>query len=167
MNKAILLIGAGAILSACAAAPIEQEPIPYRATKTLNEKGTSNFTVRTYSTKGSYQEVKGVPCQFKADGFYADFVTPAVVVSPNMGPRTPVASLTCTYEGEKYFKIVQPINDTTTKIDQNASAAGAGAGLIGVIVTGISSSSQRARRDANLDVYGYPDIVAQFKGVKN
>ncbi|KFE35939.1 hypothetical protein [Thioclava atlantica] len=128
--------------------------------------GTSNFTVRTYSTKGSYQEVKGVPCTFKADGFHAEFTTPAVVVTPDMGPRTPVASISCVYQGEKVFRIVQPINDTTTKIDQNAAAAGAGAGLIGVIVTGISSSSQRARRDATLDVYGYPDQALQFKGAR-
>ena len=35
-----------------------------------------------------------------------------------------------------------------------------------VIVTGISSSSQRAKRDANLDVFGYQDVSAVFKGVK-
>jgi hypothetical protein len=129
----------------------------------LNENGTSTLTVRSVSTGGSYKELAGVPCEFKADGFSSRFVTPAEVVTPNMGLRTPVASLTCTLDGQKFFQIVQPMNDTTAAIDANASAAGAGAGLIGVIVTGISSSSQRARRDATLDVYGYPDITATFK----
>lgn len=163
-QKALAILLGCVIVSGCAQAPIEQEPVPYRATKALHEKGTSNFTVRSYSTKGSYKELKGVPCEFKADGFKSSFVTPAVVVSPDMGPRTPVGSINCSYDGEKFFRVIQPINDTLVKIDQNANASGAGAGLIGVIVSGISASSQRSRRDANLDVYGYPDIAANFDG---
>ena len=44
-----------------------------------------------------------------------------------------------------------------------AAAAGAGAGLIGVIVTGISASTQKSRRDARLDIYGYNDVSVTFK----
>jgi len=150
-----------ASLAGCAAVPIAQEPVVYRATKALHEKGTSNLTVRSASS-ASMQEITGVPCELKGDGFVSNFTTPAIVVTPDMGPRTPVASLTCTYDGKKFFQIVQPVNDTVNGIDQNASAAGAGAGIVGLIVSGISSSSQRARRDANLDVYGYPDITAMF-----
>lgn len=151
-----------AALFGCETVPIGQEPIPYKATKALNEKGTSNLTVRSVSMAGGYREIAGVPCELKGDGFKSVFVTPAIVVTPDMGPRTPVASLTCTFEGKKFFEIVQPINDTVTSIDRNASAAGAGAGIIGVIVSGMSASTQRARRDATLDVYGYPDTTATF-----
>ena len=161
--KKTMIVLIGIALTGCAVTPIGQEPIRYRATRTLHEKGTSNLTVRAISTKEGYNELAGVPCEFKADGYSSNFVTPAIVITPDMGPRTPVASLTCTFQGEKFFQIVQPINDTTMAIDQNASVAGAGAGLIGVIVSGISASAQRSRRDARLDVYGYPDITARFK----
>ena len=161
MNKAVI-IAVCVSLSGCAAVPIGQEPIPYTATKDLNEKGISNLTVRSVSMNGTYQEIAGVPCELKGDGFRSTFVTPAIVVTPDMGPRTPVASLRCTHEGQAFFQILQPINDTVSSIDQNASAAGAGAGLVGIIVSGISASSQRARRDATLDVYGYADVTATF-----
>ena len=162
MKKVIITVVFGA-LTGCAAVPIGQEPIPYTATKALNEKGTSNLTVRSVSTKDGYKELAGVPCELKGDGFRSVFVTPAIVVTPDMGPRVPVASLTCTFEGKKFFQIIQPINETVTSIDRNASAAGAGAGLVGIVVSGISASSQRSRRDATLDVYGYPDVTATFK----
>lgn len=160
MRKLMLAL-TGITVAACAQAPIQQEPIPYRATKNLQENGTSSFVVRSVSKNG-YQEIAGVPCEFKADGFRSTFTTPALVLSPNMGLRTPVASLTCTYNGQQFFQLMQPINDTTAAIDANANAAGAGAGLIGLIVSGVSSSTQRARRDATLDMYGYVDIVAAF-----
>lgn len=161
--KSVAALGAVLAMSACAVAPIKQEPVQYKATMPLHEKGTSNFTVRTYDMHDGYHEISGVPCTFKGHGFHSEFTTPAVVVAPDMGPRTPVASLTCEYNGQKSFQIVQPVNITLAKIDQNAQAAGAGAGLIGLIVTGISDSSQRSRRDATLDVYGYPDLRASFK----
>jgi hypothetical protein len=139
MKNTLLMVVGLTILSGCAAVPIAQEPIPYQTTKALHEKGTSNLTVRSVSMKDGYQELKGVPCELKADGFKSNFVTPAVVVTPDMGPRTPVASLTCTYGDQKFFQILQPVNDTVKSIDANASAAGAGAGIIGVIVSGIFS----------------------------
>jgi hypothetical protein len=150
-------------VAACAVAPIEQDPVQYQATTPLHEKGTTNFTVRTYDVKDGLQELTGVPCEFKGEGFHASFTTPAVVVAPDMGPRTPVASLTCSYNGQKSFQIVQPVNITLQKIDENASASGAGAGIVGLIVSGISDSAQRSRRDATLDIYGYPNLVARFK----
>jgi urea transporter len=58
---------------------------------------------------------------------------------------------------------MKPVNKTVQQIEQSAAAAGAGAGLIGVIVTGISASTQKSRRDARLDIYGYNDVFVTFK----
>jgi len=107
--------------------------------------------------------VSGIPCKFGAPGFSSSFVTPAVVSTPDMGPRTPTGSVTCTYNGADKLEIMRPFNETVAEIETSAASAGAGAGIIGVIVAGISSSTQKSRRDANLDQYGYPDVTIVFK----
>lgn len=159
-----LSVGIFLVLSGCEVAEITQPPVQYRATKNLNEKGVSDFTARTFVTKdGSRKEVSGIPCKFSAPGFSSSFVTPAVVSTPDMGPRTPTGSVTCSYNGADKLEIMRPINETVMQIETSAASAGAGAGLIGVIVTGISSSTQKSRRDANLDQYGYADVAVVFK----
>jgi hypothetical protein len=164
IHALLAVISGATLLAGCEQAEITQPPVQYHATTRLNEKGVSNFTARTFAMKdGARTEVSGVPCKFAAPGFEASFVTPAVVSTPDMGPRTPAGSITCTYNGASKLEIMQPFNETVQQIEQSASAAGAGAGLIGVIVTGISSSSQKSRRDANLDVFGYPDVGVLFK----
>ncbi|WP_417241578.1 hypothetical protein [Celeribacter sp.] len=151
-------------LAACNNAEITQPPVQYHATKRLNEKGVSNFTARTFVTvDGTKKEISGVPCKFAAPGFNASFVTPAVVSTPDMGPRTPAGSITCTHEGKDKLEIMKSYNETVAQIEQSAYNAGAGAGLIGVIVTGIAASNQKSRRDATLDIYGYPDVSVHFK----
>lgn len=154
----------GLFVAGCEQAEITQPPVQYVATKQLNEKGVSDFTARSFITAdGTRKEISGVPCSFKAPGFRAKFVTPAVVATPDMGPRTPTGSLTCTYNGAEKLVIMRPFNETLAQIDQSAYAAGAGAGLLGVIVTGIAASNQKSRRDARLDQYGYPDTNVEFK----
>ncbi len=151
-------------LSGCEVAEITQPPVQYKATKNLNEKGVSDFTARTFTAAdGSRKEISGVPCKFDAPGFGSTFVTPAVVSTPDMGPRTPTGSITCSYNGGNKLEIMRPFNETVAQIEQSAANAGAGAGLIGVIVTGISASTQKSRRDANLDRYGYSDVSVMFK----
>ena len=157
----LLTIG---VLAGCVGAEITQPPVQYVATKKLNEKGVNDFTARTFvRTDGGIKELSGVPCEFAAPGFGAKFLTPAVVATPDMGPRTPTASITCKYNEKTKLEILKPVNLTITEIEQSANAAGAGAGLIGVIVSGISASSQKSRRDANLDRYGYLDVVVVIK----
>jgi len=162
--KATFLAIVSIAISGCEMAEITQAPIQYKATKQLNEKGVRDFTARTFALiEGVQKEVSGVPCNFVAPGFGAKFVTPAVVSTPDMGTRTPAGSLTCRYGGVDKLIIMRPINETVAQIEQSAANAGAGAGLVGVIVSGISASNQKGRRDANLDQYGYPDAIVQFK----
>jgi hypothetical protein len=165
MKKVLVSAATGVLLLAgCEVAEITQPPVQYRATKNLNEKGVSDFTARTFLFEGgSQKEVSGVPCKFSAPGFRSSFVTPAVVVTPDMGPRTPTGSITCSYNGADKLVIMRPYNETVAQIEQSANSAGAGAGLIGVIVSGISASTQKSRRDANLDQYGYPDVSVPFR----
>ncbi len=165
LSKSAVVAGIGLIaLAGCEVAEITQAPIQYVPTRNLNEKGVSDFTARTYLlSDGSRKELSGVPCEFAAPGFGARFVTPAVVSTPDMGPRTPTGSLTCTHNGEEKLVIMRPFNETVAEIEQSAASAGAGAGLIGVIVSGISASTQKSRRDATLDQYGYPDAFVEFR----
>jgi hypothetical protein len=165
MTRVITCAAVGVLfLTGCEMAEITQAPVQYVATKRLDEKGVSDFTARTYVTKdGSRKEVSGVPCKFSAPGFRAQFVTPAVVATPDMGPRTPTGSLTCKYNGADKLVIMRPFNETVAKIEQSAAGAGIGAGIIGVIVSGISESTQKSRRDARLDQYGYRDAFVEFK----
>jgi hypothetical protein len=152
------------LLTGCEVAEITQPPVQYKATENLNEKGVSDFTARTFSTEdGNRKELSGIKCEFSAPGFSSTFVSPAVVSTPDMGPRTPTGSLTCYHNGANKLVIMRPINETVAEIESSATNAGAGAGIIGVIVTGISSSTQKSRRDANLDQYGYPDAAVTFK----
>jgi hypothetical protein len=55
---------------------------------------------------------------------------------------------------------------TTLEIDTSAQRATAGAGLLGLVVGGISASVQRSRRDPMLDVYGYSDVNIEFRQKK-
>ncbi|WP_166417052.1 hypothetical protein [Cochlodiniinecator piscidefendens] len=152
------------ILAGCAGTEITQAPVQFSATQALNEKGITDFTARTYvREEGQRREVSGIPCRFSAPGFSASFTTPAVVMTPDMGGRTPSGSITCTYQGQEKLVVMRAINQTTAEIQANANAAGAGAGLIGVIVSGISASTQMSRRDANLDIYGYQNVAVQFE----
>jgi len=161
--KPIALISLAA-LAACNSADITQAPIQYRATQALNAYGTSDFTARTYTKTegGSRKEVSGVPCKFVAPGFNSSFTTPAVVVSPNMGPRTPAASVTCTYNGAEKVAILRSYNETTAEISSRAQASTAGMGLLGAVVGGIVATSQINKRDVSRDIFGYPDTAVVF-----
>lgn len=161
--KFITFAGAALVLAGCQGAEITQPPVHYKATKALNPKGVDTFTARTYvKTNDGRKEVTGVPCKLTAPGFSASFVTPAVVTTPDMGTRTPPGSVTCTYEGQKKLQVMKTFNVTTTEIDTRSHSAAAGAGLLGFVVAEISASSQKSRRDATLDVYGFPDLAMVF-----
>ena len=165
MKTTIFLVAAVG-LAACAGTEINQPPIRYVATKSLNERGTSSFQVVTYTKagSGSRKQVRGVPCTFSGDGFSSSFTTPAVVVSPNMGARTPVASVVCDLDGVKKTRIVEPFNETLAGINNGAMAAATGGGLVGLLVGGAVAAVQSSNRDANQDIYGYPDVAVTFGG---
>jgi hypothetical protein len=152
-------------IAGCAATAINQAPVTYTATKNLQAKGSSTLTVRTYSTapgKGRV-ELSGVPCQFNGQGFYSKFTTPAVVMTPDLGPRTSAASVTCNYDDQEKTIVAFAVNKTTTDIDRRVQQSTSGAGLVGLIVGSIASTSQKNRRDTSLDVYGYLDKSVTFK----
>jgi len=160
-----ILLAAAVGMTACAGTDINQPPIRYTATKALNERGTSSFQVVTYTkSSGSRKQVRGVPCTFAGDGFSSSFTTPAVVISPNMGGRTPVASVTCNLNGEKKTRIIEAYNETLQGINNGAMSATAGGGLVGLIVGGAVAAVQSSNRDVSQDVYGYPDVAITFGG---
>lgn len=164
----LILGGALIALAACQPAEIEQAPVPYTATKNLNNKGVSNFTVRSYiKHKGkAATEAKGVPCKFAGDGFRSSFVTPAILTAPDMGQLTPAASVTCTFNDKTKTVPMVAVNLTTNEIDARAMNMAAGGGLLGAVVGSISASTQKSRRDATLDRYGYNSVRVEFEATE-
>ena len=157
------LVGA-LTLTACASTQINQAPVPYTTTKRLGEVGTSSFVVRTFAkVAGKRSELTGVACSFAGDGFKSSFTTPALVISPNMQGRTPPASVSCLYQGETITRPITPFNETVAGINSGAMAAGAGAGLVGLLVGGAVAAAQTSARDVNQDVYGYADVEIVFE----
>lgn len=153
-------LGVAALLAGCAAPEITTAPVAYTATKPLDAKGSTVIEVRSYKrANNSAQEVTGVPCTFQGDGFRSSFATPARVIAPNMQVRTPVAAVTCTYQGASRSVTLQPYNKTTANTVNGAMAAGAGAGVLGVLVGAAVGGIQNAARDENNDVWGYQDSV--------
>lgn len=150
-------------LAACSVpAQIDQAPVPYTALKPLNEVGTSSFTVRVMNGETRFpKEMTGIPCTFGGDGFVSSFTAPAVVTAPNMGPRTPAASVKCSYNGRTQTRALQAQNKTLGDITGTVSA-GANAGVVGVLVGGAVAAAQTVTRDKTADVWGYPDVTITF-----
>ncbi|MEJ1991226.1 MAG: hypothetical protein P8X50_05755 [Maritimibacter sp.] len=164
MRKLTLVpLAAMAFLAACAGADINQPPVDYIPTQTLNEVGTTSFTVRTYSRAGGERnELSGVSCKFQGKGFHSSFVTPAVVAAPNMQLRTPPASVTCTYNGVTKTQVLKPYNKTLYDIEHNGASIGANAGLLGAIIGGAIASASASKRDTSVDVWAYHDARVEF-----
>ncbi|MAM62096.1 hypothetical protein [Maritimibacter sp. UBA3975] len=162
LRRAVPLV---AVLSLAACAmPIEvdQPPVPYITLKPLNEVGRSSFTVRAFNEEsGRAREMSGIPCTFGGDGFVSTFTAPAVVTAPNMGPRTPPASVKCSYDGRTKTRSLTPVNQTIGQIAGTVSA-GANAGVVGVLVGGAVAAAQTVTRDKEADVWGYPDVSITF-----
>lgn len=150
-------------LVACAVpVEVDQAPVPYTALKPLNEVGTSSFTVRVMNGSSRIpKEMTGIPCTFGGDGFVSSFTAPAVVTAPNMGPRTPAASVKCSFEGRTETRALQAQNRTLGDITGTVSA-GAQAGVVGVLVGGAVAAAQTVTRDKSADVWGYPDVTITF-----
>lgn len=164
MRKVTLLpLAAMAFLAACDGAEINQPPVPYTPTKTLNEAGVTSFTARAYlKADGERNELTGVSCTFKGDGFRSSFVTPAVVSAPNMQLRTPPASVTCTYNGVSKTQVMTPYNKTVADIQNQGASYGAGGGLLGAIIGGAIATSQVNERDPSLDIWAYRSVSVEF-----
>jgi len=166
MKKPLFLSLAALLgLSACTSVQVDTPPVRYTATKPLETHGTSSFTVSTYRrVNGDREQVKGVSCYFEGDGFYSNFVTPAVVISPNLQGSTPVASVTCLLDGERKTETLNPYNETMAGMGRTMTAAGAAGGLLGVVVGGAVVAAQATGRDETQDVYGYRDVSIDFDG---
>lgn len=152
------------VLVACAQPQeINQPPVMYQTTKTLNERGNTTLTVRTsQKSDGRNQELVGVACTFEGDGFKANFSTPAVVIAPEMHTRTPPASVTCTHNGAVKTKVLTPYNRTVSQINAQAMQIGAGGGLAGVLIGGTMATIQNVKRDAAQDIWAYPNAEIEF-----
>ncbi|MBV7410815.1 hypothetical protein KJP29_17665 [Maritimibacter sp. DP1N21-5] len=164
MSRILISFVTLSLLAACSAPlTVNQAPVPYTATKPLYENGTSSFTVRVLNGSGRIaREMSGIPCTFQGDGFQSSFVAPAVVVSPNLGPRTPVASVTCSFEGNSQTRPLQPINKTLQQISGSVST-GSTVGAVGAVAGAAVAAVQSVTRKEDNDVFGYPDVEIVFQ----
>lgn len=150
-------------ITACTSTEITQHPIEYTPKHSLNEKGTTSFTFRTFSkASGSRKELSGVDCKLNSSSFHSSFVTPAEVTAPDMGTRTPVASIECVHDGEEKIKILEPYNKTISDINSQANTNAAANGLIGAFIGGIAAGVQKSKRDPSEDIYSYRDGSVVF-----
>ncbi len=162
IRRALPLLAPLALAACTVPAQIDQAPVPYTALKPLNEVGTSSFSVRVMNGASRIpKEMTGIPCTFGGDGFVSSFTAPAIVTAPNMGARTPAASVKCSFEGRTQTRALQAQNKTLGDITGTVSA-GANAGVVGVLVGGAVAAAQTVTRDKTADVWGYPDVTITF-----
>ena len=155
-------------LAACGG-PLEitRPPVPYTATRALNERGSTTFTVRTQQRRaGIIAEVAGLPCTLAADGFGSRFTTPATLPVPNLRARMPVATQTCTNGGDIRTVPIEPYNRTVSDTHLRHQDANPATGLfrgLGSVVGALTGALELAGRDPAADVYSYPDTVILFQ----
>lgn len=158
-------------LAACGG-PLEitQAPVPYAATRALNERGSTTFTVRTQHRRaGITSEVAGVPCTLAADGFGSRFTTPATLQVPNLRSRLPAAILTCTNGGDTRTLQIEPYNRTVSDTHLGHQDANPTTGLfrgLGSVVGALTGALELAGRDPAADVYSYRDTVILFEPLR-
>jgi len=115
------------------------------------------MAVRAFVGKASQKtELTGVPCDVIGSGYNATVYTPAAVNVPMYGSRSKAVYVQCSYDGEQQDTSMRAINLT----ESQALASGAGAGVLGVIVT---TAVVAARKNKDQDEYGYNPVRLVFK----
>lgn len=99
------------------------------------------------------EQVDGVPCAVRGDGFSLSYKTPANLRIPVFGVKTSDLSMSCTYKGSKKYKPIGVRNLTAERI----ANSGAGGGLIGsLIASGIAAS--RGNKPGDDYTYNRPNM---------
>ncbi len=149
-----------ALLGACSSQmEITKPPVAYKTLKQLpanTYRGDAKTTVRTKAkTKNGSSELSGVDCVLATPYTETQFQTPAHVMTPNLGPATPMAHLKCNYDNRAVQENMQPINVSLNERSQQARSSGAGAGIIGAVVSGIAAGINESKGDQPGDIHGY------------
>ena len=122
-------------------------------------KGVSTVVLRTYydgEELGDRKEIGGAKCSITASNLYtAEATSPATLVVPNYGGRSPLVSGKCT-SGTMMGEGTAEIYNLRTEEIRSASS---GAGLIGFVV---GAAIAHATADEN-DPYLYRDLAVDIK----
>lgn len=141
-------------LSSCASnSQLSTPPIEVSFQSEQARSQTSQFVVlpsRTYlfDANRKRNEIEGVPCQIKGNGFQVTYTTPANVRLPTYGIETADLEMTCTWEDERRFQPLHVRNLTLESIQ----SSGVHGGLVGVVVTAGIAAGRGNRPD---DRYSY------------
>lgn len=148
------------LLGACSSQiEITKPPVAYKTIKQLpanTYRSDAKTTVRTrVKTKNGSSELAGAACTLSTPYTESQFQTPAYVLTPNLGPSTPMAHLKCSNGDQMVQKNLPPTNISLNERSQSARNSGAGAGIIGAVVSGIAAGINESRGDRPGDIHGY------------
>ncbi|MBM7068636.1 hypothetical protein [Actibacterium sp. 188UL27-1] len=177
MTRSFLAIIVALSVTACAPAEIKTPPVTVtpnvpskasgidvyardraRGNPVPRFRGQNIVQVRTRG-KGSdnkTSELSGVPCNMDSGVYKAKFRSPANVIVPDYGPNSPAIFVRCVLDKASGSATVSAYNLT----NQQRVNAGAGAGLLGVLVAGAVAA---AKRDDTKDDFAYPPITITVK----
>ncbi|MFO1165343.1 MAG: hypothetical protein U1E55_09250 [Paracoccus sp. (in: a-proteobacteria)] len=163
MHRFLTVLPFFVLLSACSPQlEITKPPVAYKTLKSFPPnayRGDAKTTVRTkVKTKDGSRELAGASCSLTTPYSESQFQTPAYVMTPNLGPSTPTANLICKNGERSVQKNLVATNISLNERSQNARNSGAGAGIIGAVVSGIAAGINEGRGDQPTDVHGYHDI---------
>ncbi|NHF71855.1 hypothetical protein [Paracoccus xiamenensis] len=148
------------LLAACSSSlEITQPPVAYKTVKQLpaqSYRGDAETTIRTRTkTNEGTRELAGASCTLSTTYTESQFQTPARVLTPNLGPATPTAHLKCSTGERAVQKNLSSHNISMAERSSKVRASGAGAGIIGAVVSGIVAGVNEGRGDQPTDVHGY------------
>ncbi len=166
MKKALLLLSAASLFACVQQAEITSPPVNVVQTAGFASddlRGFDAVEIRSFlqdDPEKSAAEVSGAQCTLQGSGFNAQFVTPSIVSVPNFGKASRNVSVNCTLNDKSVNQIVEINNLSAAKRVQATSSAGAGFGIVGVIVASAVATTQAG--DQPGDLYGYTDIGITF-----
>lgn len=123
-------------------------------------RGQDTVTVRTWGKgENGRTEFSGVPCSLDSGLYKAKFQSPANIVVPNYGPKSPALFIRCQTETQSGSVTVNVVNFTS----QQRQAGAAGTGVLGAIVVGAINA---AVTDPEKDEFKYHPITVNLKDKK-
>ena len=163
MKAVLALLAAALLLAACAAPLPVPPPVASEGSAVTRARDTTSFTVRSYVTTGAQRrEVAGLACRFEGPGFHADFVTPAEVTAPALGPSQPAATLRCRHDGEEQTQRLDPYNLTLSTRRAAFETSSAKYGELRDVIAETLHSLYTASHDGRHDDFAYPDTDFEF-----
>ncbi len=154
----VMSIGMIGALCACDSQTPGVQPVPYESTAQIAPSGVSQFMFRSYEMQGgARQEVEGVPCAMRGEGFRSRFSTPAKLTAPVFGPATKPLTITCREGARAQAIAVKPFNKTQRDANKSLVHLTSATSVTGAVVAAAKIGTAMKPRDKAQDIYNYAD----------